>query len=152
MKKFLAVLLSGFLLTTAAACAGGDGGADCGTDCDAGQGEVCDANLDDSVFVNVVDDSTGEEICCPTKIYVNDIARVRCLDQNENCVCTWREDYPYADFFCIASEELLNLSEMNTIRVEMDGYLPWAEEVYVPSVCVPRVELTARLTPEPDSL
>ncbi len=168
MKNFLCLILGGCFLLAMAACSGADGtdsdggdaGADCGTDCDGGEGDSdcdagqdgcrlgCDGNIDDSVFVIVVDDSTGEEVCCPTQVLIN--SRVSTDGGtglgHDDCICTWREDNRKA--FFVATENELNLLEMNLIRVEMDGYLPWEEEIYVPCVCVPKIERTVRLTPE----
>ena len=139
-----AISLWGFLLLTAVACAHAD------DDC---RIHSCDANIDFSVFIDCVDDSTGEEICCPTQVFIN-------ANQSsdggtglghKDCICTWQEENRQA--FFVATENSLRLLETNHIRVEMEGYLPWEEEVYiyVPCVCVPMIVRTVRLTPD-DSL
>ncbi len=138
MKKFPAILLSVFLMTTAAACDGEDF-------C------VCDAGLDGGlVWLTLVDDSSDEEICCPTLFFINDKLLDSCNNPSGDCVCTW----PQADkpAFCTANEEHSNGTATNSIRIEVDGYLSWENEFTLPFCnCGIPEKVTARLTPEPDS-
>ncbi len=139
MKRILWIILAGCFLLVMAACTGADGN-DCGTN--------CDGNIDDSVFLNCVDDTTGEEICCPTQVLINSHVSTDGGTGlgHDDCICTWREDNRKA--FFVETEDSLRLMENNLIRIEMDGYLSWEEEVYVPCVCVPMIKRTVRLTPE----
>ena len=111
---------------------------------------ACDGNIDDSVFINIVDDETSEELCCPTTLRING----RTISESDGgvvadgCECIWRETGQKA--FIVLTEDYVTLLADNLFEIEVAGYEPWQTEDYVPCVCVPHVEFTARLTPEVD--
>jgi len=162
VKRILFSILSGCFLLLAQACAGSGDNPDGGQEDvdlsgvedigprDAGCHLGCDGNVDDSVFITIVDDETGLELCCPITVRIND----RNISNNrpdggvveDGCECTWEEEGRRA--FFVAQEWVLTLVANNLFEIELEGYEPWQTEKYVPCVCVPHVEFTARLTPE----
>ena len=159
MKQIQFTILAGEFLLLALACAGSDDqpdsgqGIDVGNTSDQADGESdggchlgCDGNIDDSVFITIVDDLTGVELCCPTTLRINGNSISDGGVEPEGCECTWEEAGREA--FIVATEGVLTLIANTLFEIEVEGYQPWQTEEYVPCVCVPRVEFTARLTPE----
>ena len=140
MKITFIACLWGCLILSAVACSHADN--------DDGCNLGCDGNFYSSVLVvKVIDDSTDEEICCPTDLYLNE-GRLLEAHGNADCVCTWYHDGE--DNFIDLDEPYINYKlGINLIRVEVGGYQSWEEEIDIPCECHPRRSFTARVTPEP---